>query len=74
MRPRRCPSLGGLAADRLLAALLPDLPRACATVARVVESPAPCAPRTAQVREASAPKSATSREIVLVEPFNWPVV
>ena len=71
MRPRRCPSLGGLAADRLPAALLPNLPRACATLARVVESP-PRASRTAHVRKASAPRAAETTvptEVVLATPI-----
>ena len=73
MRPRRCPSLGGLAADRLLAALLPDLPRARVTLARVDESessPAPCIThRAAHVQEASAPISARDNEVVLATPI-----
>ena len=71
MRPRRCPSLGGLAADRLHAALLPNLPRACAMVACVVESP-PRAECTAHVREASAPIAAETTvptEVVLATPI-----
>jgi hypothetical protein len=64
------PALEDLAADRLLAAMLPDLPRTPATVAGASsESSAPCPSGTAQVLEASAPKSATSNEIVLATPI-----